>query len=216
VFDTILDRVLGRRPLRRRAAPRSRLTIPSVVPQLPDVLRQLRALRSDLDYYVEHDGWVLLLAHDPAKPRVHEARKMLALGLDTFDNRIMADGFSILQMLEPHATWSGELVRAAQSIVDQATPRAVEAAHRARVAAVDGTVSERRGEAHLRDALTGDSTSDHKIFFRGKRSFSTSTIRRALNDPVRQHAAAQQARREREVRTAAAMLRANPSLPILR
>ena len=174
---------------------------------------ELRALRDDLEYYVERDGWILLLAWEPNKPRVHEARKMLDLGLDTFDNRIMADGFSILQMLEPHAAWSGELVQVAQAIVDRASPRAVEAAHRARVAAVDGTLAEIRGEAHLRDALTSDSKSDHKIFFRGKRSFSNSDIRRAVNDPAA--ARARQQARAREWQLAASLVRANPNIPIL-
>lgn len=196
----LLGRLVGRGSVhggfsgrRRRTAPRSRLSIPSVVPQIPDVLRRLRWLRDDLDYYTEQDGWILLLAWDPTKERVREARKMLGLGLDTFDNRIMLEGFSILAMLEPHAVWSGRLLECAQNIIDKATYRKVEAAHDTRMREADGTMNDLRGEAHMRDALTSDSKSDHRILFRGAKSFSSSTIRRAMGQRENDRASKRQA-----------------------
>ncbi len=163
------------------------------MPQVPELLGRLRALRDDLDYYTERDGWILLLAWDPSKERVHEARKMLTLGLDTFDNRIMVDGFSILAMLEPHAVWSGRLLECAQHIIDKATYRGVEKVHEERMLEADGTMTDVRGEAHMRDALTSDSRSDHRIIFRGKKSFSSSTIRRAMGQRENDRAARRQA-----------------------
>ena len=175
MLGALLDRVIGRGNASDRwleaEAPRTRVHQPSVVPCVPDLLRQLRELRDDLDYYVEPDGWVLLLAWDPTKPRVHEARHLLTLGIDTLDTRLMVDGFSILDQLPPHAVWSGLLVRRARQIM-QATPKLVDAHHEVRLRESDGRAADERGEAHLRDALQGDARSDHRFFFRGKRSVS--------------------------------------------
>jgi hypothetical protein len=188
------------------------------VPPVPDVLARLRALRDDLEYYVEPSGVVLLLGWDMDQPRVHEARKMMLRGDDTFDCRIMLDGFSIYAMLDAHAVWSGELLQVAQHIVDKATPKKVDEVHRARVLEADGTMTDLRGEAHLRDALTSDHRSDHRIFFRGKRSFSGSDIGRA----ARQFATTTSAERERdrrvarELATAARLMQRFPNLPLVR
>lgn len=178
MLGALLDRVIGRGDAsdrwREPEVPRTRVHQPSVVPCVPDLLRQLRELRDDLDYYVEPDGWVLLLAWDPTKPRVHEARHLLLLGIDTLDTRLMVDGFSILDQLPPHAVWSGLLVARARQIM-QATPKLVEAAHEVRLRESDGRNADERGEAHFRDRLTSELRSDHRILFRGKKSFSGRT-----------------------------------------
>ena len=200
-----------RRRTYRRVRPR--MKIGAVVDPVPDLLSRLRELRDDLEYHVEPDGWLLLLAWDPTKERVREAHKMLALGLNTFDNLIMADGFSILAMLEPSAAWNGELLTVAQNIIDKATPKKVEAVHAERMLEADGTMHELRGEAHLRDRLTSEARSDHKILFRNRRSFSTSEVRRA-NDPSRSRAESRRA--EADFLKAAELMRRFPSLPIVR
>lgn len=186
---------------------------PSVVPQVPDVLRRLRQLRGDLEYYVEQDGWILLLAWDPTKPRVREAHKMLELKLNTFDNLIMADGFSILAMLPPSAVWSGELLQVAQNIIDNATPKKVEQVHHERFLEADGTMADIRGEAHMRDALESDFRSDHRILFRGRHSVSGDSRRRAQREVAEERARLR--RVADEFQTAAALLRRHPNIPIL-
>ena len=205
----------GPRARRRRTAPRSRLTIPSVVPQVPDIFRRLRALRDDLEYYVEQDGVVLLLAWDPTAPRVLEARKMMLRGDDTFDTRIMLDGFSILAMCDPHAVWSGELLRCAQNIVDKATPKLVEATHAARVLEADGTMNDLRGIAHLRDAYSSDSRSDHRILFRGKRSFSGASWRHRGGADFGAIDRANARRRQHDFAVAARLMQRFPNLSLL-
>lgn len=192
------------------------MRVPSVGSQVPDVLRRLRALRGDLEYYVEPDGWILLLAWDPTAARVPEAHKMLALGLDTFDNRIMADGFSILAMCEPHAVWSGELLRCAQNIIDKATPKKVDAVHTARVLEADGTMHALRGEAHLRDALTSESRSDHRIFFRGKRSYSGASWRHRGGADFGAVDRARERRLAHDFATATRLMHRFPNIPIVR
>lgn len=183
-------------------------------------MRRLRELRRDLEYYVEQDGWVLLLAHDDDKARVHEGRKMLLRGDDTFDNRLLVDGFSILAMLPPSSVWSGELLQVAQHIIDQATPKKVDAVHHARVLEADGTMKDLRGEAHLRDALTSEFRSDHRILFRGRRSFAGHSIRQRTGGDFGAVGAAAQAGRDRrvarELAVAARLMQRFPHLPLVR
>lgn len=190
------------------------MTIPSVVPQVPDLLSRLRQLRDDLEYHVEPDGWLLLLAWDPTKERVREARKMVGRGLNTFDNLIMLEGFSILAMLEPSAVWNGELLKVAQNIIDKATYRGVEHAHDERMREADGTMHDLRGEAHMRDALTSDARSDHRIIFRGKTSISNSPVRRFNNMTGAEREVARH--REQEFLKSAALMRRYPNIPIVR
>ncbi len=222
MLGTLLGRLVGRGEShggtlgqRRRTYPRarSRMRVAPVIEQVPDLLSRLRQLRDDLEYYVEPDGCLLLLAWDPTKERVRKANEMIARGDNTFDNLIMRDGFSILAMLEPCAVWNGELLKVAQNIIDKATYRGVEHAHDERMREADGTMNDIRGEAHLADRLTSEFRSDHKILFRGRTSFSTSAVRRA-NDPSRSRADSRRA--EADFLKSVELMKRHPNIPIVR
>lgn len=173
------------------------------------LLSQLRALRADLDYYIEADGWVLLLARDTMRASVAEGRNLLAKGIDTFDTRLMSDGFSILDQLPPQSAWNGQLVHRARQIM-RATYKAVDHAHEALLAEIDGTNAEKRADAHMLASIHGNGRFNHAVFMRGRRSVSGRLAYRPMTEAERARYAA------REAAVANRLLQQYPNIPILR
>lgn len=160
----------ARRARRRRET--SRFWMPSVRPQAPDVLRNLRAIGPDLDYYVEQNGMVLLLEHQELKERIAVGRRRLERGHNDVDAHLMAAGFAVLAFLPPHAIDSGEIYRKARRILS-ITPEEAEAMHTEAALVADGTRHQEHVHAHQLDRLHAEYRSDHAILFRHRKSFGT-------------------------------------------
>lgn len=153
------------------ALPKTRVSVPSVRPQSPELLRRLREYGAGFDYFVNRDGSVLLLDYQPGKPRQIDGRFKLYRGSRAVDDLLQADGFSLLDHLGPHAIDNGELLRRAEQIA-HATPKAVEAEHDRLLRASDGTDGEIRAERHMRDRVESEAKSDYRILMKHRVSFS--------------------------------------------
>ena len=149
----------------------------------PDLMGPLRDLHSEFDYYVEdtvHDGGsVLLLWRDHFAPRIEEGRKQLMLAkkfpelkLDTLDARLLEAGYSIAWQGPAAGLWDGRLILRAREFLRR-TMKDAQRDHKAQLLEADGTMKEIRQHEYMMDAVHADYRSDHKIFFRGKRSFSS-------------------------------------------
>lgn len=168
---------------RRHSRIRSRVPVPSVVDAHPDLMRPLRDLHSEFDYYVQDvvadGGTVLLLWRDAFAPRIEEGRNQLILGkkfpelkLDTLEARLMEAGYSIVWEGPAAGLWDGRLVLRAREFLRRTLKDAVQL-HATQLREADGTMKEVRQHEYMMDAVHADYRSDHKIFFRGKRSFSS-------------------------------------------
>lgn len=148
---------------------RSRVVIPT--PYLHDetVLRALRALHRDLDYYPTPAGRVLLLQYQPGKPRIEVGRRILQRGLrsgrSNHDAHLLAQGFALFDDMSYSSLYDGSLVARAHRILN-VTEAEVEAAHAAALAEADGSAAEARYAALVRDKLESEYRSDHRILFR--------------------------------------------------
>lgn len=164
--------------MRRHPEKRSRVPVPSVVPQHPEILGRLRAMHSQFDYYVEQDGTVLLLWQDQFAERVQAGRTQLLLAkahpelfLDTLDARLLEAGFSIAWEGPNHALWSGLLfIRAAEFL--RRTRKQAQDRHREELREADGTAADERAVEIMRDRIYSESKSDFAILFKGRRTVS--------------------------------------------
>lgn len=152
--------------------------MPSVVAQHPDILRRLRELHSEFDYYVEQDGTVLLLWRDQFAERVQAGRTQLELAkknpelfLTTLDAHLLAAGYSIAWEGPNHALWSGLLFLRARQFLQRTYKQAMDI-HREELREADGTAADERAMAVMRDRIYSESKSDFAILFKGRRTVS--------------------------------------------
>lgn len=136
----------------------------------PDILQRLRDLHRDLDYFPTPAGRVLLLQHQPGKPRIEMGRRMLERpyrsGRSRHDAHLLAQGFALLADLPYRSLYDGQLLSRAERII-HVTPAEVEAWHSAALAESDGTAADARALAAMRESLYADRNA-HRILF-GKR-----------------------------------------------
>lgn len=167
-----LERVIGRRPGFTPPGVRSRIDfLPTFHAAHESVLIRLHEMHPDLDYYAPPGGRVMLLQHQPGKPRIETGRRTLKKGSRAKrfnpDPLLNLHGWALLADLPYRSLYDGSFLARAHRVIN-ATPDDVKAAE---AAALIDQESEAFAAA-VRDRLGGEGRSDHAILFRKRKSFS--------------------------------------------